>query len=85
MLRSNVPEQYRGLRPGDNHDFIVRHAERAGQIGIVATHELALYCGLALLYGDDFAVQESWTSAMEEIRLGKTTLTEAVDHVTLDD
>lgn len=85
MLSTNVPEQYRGLHPSDNHDFILRHAEQAGQIGIVATHELALYCGLALLYGDNFAVQENWIGAMEEIRLGKTTLSEAVDHVTLDD
>lgn len=53
-------QRERFLSPADSGaasrtSFLRRHMAAAEVPGIVATHEVALYCGLAVMYGDDFA------------------------------
>jgi hypothetical protein len=45
---------------------------------ITLTRELALYCALALVYGEDFASNAEWSSALDLIRQGKHDLTSVV-------
>lgn len=81
LLRATVPEEYALLAASMRHDFILRHMKAAIQLKIKATHELALYCGLALLYGEDFAEQKNWQSLLQEVQIGKLSLTQAAAKV----
>lgn len=60
------------------HGFIKRHMEEVAKSGIVATHEVALYRELALLYGEDFARSGQWRGVVERVQSGKISLSDAV-------
>jgi hypothetical protein len=42
--------------------FVQRHMEAAMGDGMVGTFEVSLYCGFALLYGEDFGATAAWQS-----------------------
>jgi hypothetical protein len=77
LLQTGAPDDYETLRPGERHDFILRHIAAARGIGIKATHELSLYCALALLHGERFAAQRSWQGALLAVLDKKLSLAEA--------
>ena len=74
-----VPVEYAGLAPELRYDFIVRHMEAARILGVKATHELALYCVMPLLHGEQFATQAPWPAVLGEVQSGKRSLTQAVE------
>lgn len=78
MLKERMPEAYEKLPAPERHDFFVRHMNAARNYGIHATHELCLYCGLAFLYGENFAAEEEWRPALDKVRAGNLNLTQAV-------
>jgi hypothetical protein len=77
LLQSGAPNDYQTLRLGERHDFILRHIAAARGLGIHATHELSLYCALALFYGDQFATQKKWEPVLQDVREKKVSLAEA--------
>ncbi len=82
LLQSTVPNEYQLLPLPEQHAFITRHMAAAQQIGIKATHELAFYCALALLYGDAFATQPDWHKILQEdVLTGKISLKEAAEQI----
>lgn len=85
LLQSGAPDDYQTLPPPERHDFIVRHAEAARLVGIAATHELALYCVLALLHGEQFASQDKWQAALQEVQEKKLSLVQAAEKMELND
>jgi hypothetical protein len=60
QLQAMMPEHYRQIALPERHAFLSRHMAEAKTAGIIATNELALYCGLALLYGEEFARKPAW-------------------------
>jgi hypothetical protein len=85
LLQSGAPNDYQTLRLGERHDFVLRHMAAARGVGIQATHELSLYCVLALLYGEQFAKQEDWQAALQDVREKKKSLAEAAVQMGLND
>lgn len=79
FLRPVVPVEYANLPPELRYDFIVRHMGAARLLGIQATHELALYCVMPLLHGEQFATQAPWPAVLGEVQSGKRSLTLAVE------
>lgn len=79
FLRPVVPVEYANLAPELRYDFIVRHMGAARLLGIQATHELALYCVMPLLHGEQFATQAPWPAVLGEVQSGKRSLTLAVE------
>lgn len=84
LLQSCAPLDYERLRQGERHDFILRHLEVARHFGIEATHELSLYCALALLHGENFASESTWEVALQEVKEKKISLTQAATKIELD-
>ena len=85
LLQSGAPNDYQTLRQGQRHDFILRHMAAARSVGIQATHELSLYCVLALFYGEEFATQKSWQAALQDVREKKMSLSEAAAQIEMND
>ena len=85
LLQSGAPFDYETLPPGERHDFILRHVAAARRIGIEVTHERALYCALALLHGEHFAVGENWRAALQDVVQKKVSLTQAATQMELND
>ncbi|MDE2431182.1 MAG: DUF4123 domain-containing protein, partial [Burkholderiales bacterium] len=81
ILRKNLPEHYLALSPSDRHPFVLRQMTAAKELGIHVTHELALFCGLSLLYGEDFTSESDWKAALTQVKDGKIRLTEATERV----
>jgi hypothetical protein len=78
QLRLWLPNEFARLSPPDRHNFIARHMTAGRNLRITLTRELALYCALALVYGEDFASDAEWSSALDLIRQGKHDLTSVV-------
>lgn len=85
LLQSGAPDDYQTLPPPERHDFILRHADAARRIGIEATHELALYCVLAMLHGEQFASHEKWQASLQEVQEKKLSLAQASEQMELND
>ena len=71
-----VPNEYNAIEPFARHEFISRNALIAQDFGIKSVQELAFFCSLALLYGEDFIALDGWTAALDEVSKGKSTLGE---------
>lgn len=84
MLGERMPDAYRNLPLPERYDFFVRHMNAARRLGIQTTHELSLYCALALLHGEDFAAQEQWQAALQDVQAGKLSLALAAAQVSGD-
>lgn len=78
QLREMMPDQYLQIPLPQQHAFIMRHMAAARAVGVVATHELSLYCGLALLYGEDFALTPHWQQLLQRVGSGQVSLSDAV-------
>lgn len=63
---------------GARFEFLKRQMMDAKAAGIESTHELTLYCGLALLHGEDFASSATWQPLLADVRNRKIKFTEAV-------
>lgn len=85
LLQSGAPIDYETLQQCDRHDFILRHLAAARRFGVEATHELSLYCALALLYGENFAAERDWQAALQEVMQKKVSLTQAATQMELND
>ena len=79
FLQPVVPVEYADLAPELRYDFIVRHMGAARLLGIKATHELALYCVMPLLHGEQFATQAPWHAVLGQVQSGRRSLTLAVE------
>jgi len=78
MLTESVPRELENLPIDSRHDFVLRHIAAANDAGIKETHELVLYCALALLHGELFSQEKNWTILLNDVRSKKTSLTEIV-------
>ena len=85
ILQPAVPVQYASLAPELRYDFIVRQIVAARLLGIRATHELALYCSMALLHGEEFAEQDPWAASLDKIKKGMRSLTQALEEMEFRD
>lgn len=81
FLRPAAPAEFANMAPEQRYDFIVRHIEAARLVGIQATHELALYCLMAMLNGEQFATQMLWPTVLAEVQSGRQSLTQAVEQM----
>ena len=77
QLSGLVPDQYFQLG-GGRFEFLQRHMSEARAAGIESTQEQTIYCGLALLHGDDFAATARWRTLLADVRERKINFTEAV-------
>lgn len=84
MLINGTPNDYAQLALTDRYDFIVRHMTAARGIGIEPTHEIGLYCALALLHGEHFAAEPNWQNTLQQVKLGKLSLQEAAEQIEPD-
>lgn len=80
QLQSTMPDAWLLLGAPQRVAFLRGQMAAAAATGIDATHEIALYCGLALLYGEDFASTSPWDEIMTQVR-GGTRLSDAVAEV----
>lgn len=78
QLRLLMPDHYLRLNGARRADFLRRHIDDAKAAGIDSTHELSLYCGLALLHGDDFALAPHWQRLLADVRARHVDFAEAV-------
>lgn len=78
QLRSMLPEAYIRMAPVQRIAFLERHMVAADAAGVVATHEVALYCSLALLHGDEFAHLSPWREILAKVGLESISFVDAV-------
>jgi hypothetical protein len=78
QLASAMPENYRGIDGAQRYPFLKHHMAAAIEVDIEATHELALYCGLAMLYGNNFSQLPQWQTLLDKVRSGNINLSDAV-------
>jgi hypothetical protein len=78
QLRSMLPDAYIRMTPPQRVGFLERHIAAAEKAGVVATHELALYCGLALLHGEEFADTSPWRDVLVQVGERSVSLVDAV-------
>lgn len=78
QLRSMLPDAYIRMTPVQRAGFLRRHMADAGKAGVVATHEVALYCGLALLHGEEFAHRPPWRDMLVQVGEGSSSLIDVV-------
>jgi len=78
QLQSLLPDAYIGMTPPERVRFLRRHLRAAKDSGVVATHEVSLYCGLALLHGEDFAQMSPWKDILAQTGTGSIGFADAV-------
>jgi hypothetical protein len=82
LLRQRMSETFLRIEPQGRHAFVLRHMRRGRrEWGIEAPNDLAIYCGLALLHGEDFAARPAWHQALVQVASGKLKLTQAVERI----
>lgn len=82
LLRQRVPEPFLRIEPPERHAFVSRHMQQARrEWHLESTNDLAIYCGLALLHGEDFAAQPAWQQALRYVKAGELKLAQAVAQV----
>jgi hypothetical protein len=74
-LRQWVPKELELIPVAVRHEFILRHICAGRQIHITSTRELALYCTLALVYGENFASTSNWKAKLGLVKSGNEDLT----------
>jgi len=72
QLQLTVPDLYMRMGAPQRMAFLQRQIAAATTVGIEATHEVSLYCGLALLYGEDFALASPWQEILNKVRAGNS-------------
>jgi hypothetical protein len=85
LLQSGAPIDYEALRQAERYDFILRHMAAARQFGVEATHELSLYCALAMLHGEHFAAGRNWQAALHEVKQKKISLAQVAIQMELNE
>lgn len=68
QLQKMMPDIFHNLSISLRYDFICRNASRASAIGISGTYEVALYCGVALLHGEDFSSLPQWAEVVGKVQ-----------------
>lgn len=78
QLQSMLPDAYLRIGAGSREAFFRRHMAQASAAGIAATHEVALFCGLALLHGESFMHTPYWQTVLANVRAGSASFVDAV-------
>jgi hypothetical protein len=78
LIKTVLPNHYDNLDAATRFQFIRRHSKAAAQFGILATSEAAMYCILALLYGENFADSEEWSVKLRSLIPEKLMLSDIV-------
>ena len=78
QLKATLPDQYTALPLPQRYEFVARHVNAAKQLKISATHELALYCAVALTAGENFANTPMWDEILCKVSAGEVSFTDAV-------
>lgn len=78
QLQSLLPDVYIRMTPSERVRFLLRHMRAAKDSKVVATHEVSLYCGLALLHGEDFAQMSPWKGILAQTGTGSIGFADAV-------
>lgn len=82
LLRQRVPEPFLRVEPPARHAFVLRQMQQArGAWQLASTQDFALYCALALLRGEDFALTPKWQRALQRVKAGELTLAQATRQV----
>jgi hypothetical protein len=77
-----MPGDYETVPPEQRYDFVLRHIAAAEDLGVEATHEKALYCAMALTYGEKFAQLPNWKPVLQQVADGKLSMSDAPNHIT---
>ena len=78
QLKAALPDQYLAVPLPQRYEFVTRHVNAAKQLKISATHELALYCAVALTAGDNFANTPMWDEILCQVSFGEVSFADAV-------
>ena len=70
QLEGTMPDAYNIMPPPQRYAFLQRQMEAAMGDGVMGTYEVSLYCGLALLYGEDFSATTAWQNTFIKVRAG---------------
>lgn len=70
QLEATMPDAYNMMDAPQRYAFLRRQMEAATGDGIMGTYEVSLYCGLALLYGEDFSATSEWQNTFTKVRAG---------------
>jgi len=82
LLRQRVPEHFLRVEPPARHAFVLRQMQQARSAWqLASTQDFALYCALALLHGEDFALAPVWQQALQRVKVGELTLAQATRQV----
>lgn len=81
QLQTVMPEQYFAIPPSQRYDFVMRQVSAARQLKIIATHELALYCAIALSIGEKFASIPGWDEILCKVSAGEVRFADAVTQI----
>jgi hypothetical protein len=70
QLEATMPDAYGMIAAPQRYAFLQRQMKAATRDGIAGTYEVSLYCGLALLYGEDFSTAAAWQHTFTKVRAG---------------
>ncbi|TWI46744.1 uncharacterized protein DUF4123 [Pseudoduganella flava] len=78
QLAALVPEPWRKVSLPQRADFLERHIADARRIGLTSTRDLTLYCGIALLEGEDFCATAKWRPLLGAVQRGEMDFSSAL-------
>lgn len=81
ILDATLTNKFNEISYSRRYQFIQQHSMAAQKIGLVSTHDLSLYCGLAILYGENFALDDKWASILAKVELDNLSLSDAIAEV----
>jgi hypothetical protein len=81
QLQAALPDLYSAFPLSMRYDFVSRHIAAARELKISATHELALYCAMALAIGENFSSLPEWDEILCKVRDGEVHLADAVAQI----
>jgi hypothetical protein len=85
QVRSLFADEFGRLPIPQRHAFIAEHSAAGRAYRITSIRELALFCGLALVYGAHFASTPEWSKSLALISQSKQTLRELVANLKFQD
>lgn len=85
LLRETVPVEFGKLTAAHGNDFIKKNIATAKFWNLTSTRDVATYCALGLVYGEDFGQLKQWREALAEVKSGRLTLKSAIALVDTDE
>ena len=82
LIDKHDPQALRPIPKNQHHAFVKEQMKAADLWGITSASDQALFCMIALEHSPDFHRSEQWQAALQQVKVGHITLTQALEQNT---